>query len=81
MRQDYYDFIRQTHEQQFEIARLHQMLKTVAPENPTLRKRSLLYLSDMLLSLGQRIRPAEFQVQVHGGQTHDGSLEITAKGC
>jgi len=81
MRQNYYDFIRQTHEHQFEVARLHQMVKTIAPENPILRKRSLLYMSDMLLNLGQRIRPTEFQVHVHDGRDHDGTLEITAKGC
>ena len=81
MNQDYYEFIHQIHKQQGEYY-LHQVeLKGTSPENPTLRQRSQLYLSDVLLNLGQRIRPAEFSVQVSGVQAQDGTFEIKAEGC
>ncbi len=81
MNQVYYDYIRQIHEQQYELSISLRDLKKASVENPTLRKRSLLFLSDALLSLGQRIRPAEFQVQSQNGQAQDGRLEIKAEGC
>ena len=34
-------------------------------ENPTLRSRSLLYLSDLLLTLGGQMKPNEFRVDGH----------------
>lgn len=81
MNQDYYEYIRQTHERQYKIAIQQKELLALSPYNPTLRSRSRLYLSDLLLTLGQRIRPAEFQVNVQGVQAHEGTLEIKAKGC
>lgn len=81
MNQDYYEYIRQTHERQYKIALQQRELLVSSPENHTLRSRSLLYLSDLLLTLGQRVRPAEFRVDVHGVQAHEGTLEIKAKGC
>lgn len=64
MNQDYYDYIRQTHQRQFEASLIQMELNNASKENPTLRKRSLLYLSDGLLTLGQRIRPVEFKEQI-----------------
>ena len=81
MNQDYYDYIRQIHQQQFEDSLIQMELNEASRENPTLRKRSLLYLSDVLLTLGQRIRPAEFRVQAQGVQPQEGTLEIKAEGC
>ncbi len=81
MNQVYYDYIRQIHEQQYSISINQRDLKKDSQENPTLRKRSLLFLSDALLSLGQRIRPAEFQVQIQNGQAQEGRLEIKTEGC
>jgi hypothetical protein len=81
MDQDFYDFIRQNPRRRFE-ANLNQMeLNKASRENPPLRKRSLLYLSDVLLAIGQRVRPAEFRVHVHVGQAHDGTFEVNAEGC
>ena len=81
MNQDYYEYIHQIHKKQGEYY-LHQMkLKDTTHTNPTRRQRYQLYLSDVLLNLGQRIRPAEFNVQVSGAQTSDGTLEIKAEGC
>ena len=81
MNQDYYEYIRLIHEGQLKVALQQRELKNLDPDNPTLRKRALLYLSDALLNLGQRIRPAEFEVNVHGAQSQESTLEITAKGC
>jgi hypothetical protein len=81
MNQDYYDYIRQIHQRQYKISIIQMDLNEASRENPTLRKRSLLYLSDVLLTLGQRIRPAEFRVQVQGVQAQEGTLEIKAEGC
>lgn len=81
MNQHYYDYIRQIHQRQYEISLIQMELKKASQENPTLRKRSLLYLSDALLNLGQRIRPTEFRVQIQGMPAQDGKLEINAKGC
>ncbi len=81
MKQDYYEYIWQTHERQYKIAIQQRELLVESPENQTLRCRSLLYLSDLLLTLGQRIRPTEFRVDVHDVQAHEGTLEIKAKGC
>jgi hypothetical protein len=77
----YYDYIRQIHQQQYEDSLIQMELNEASRENPTLRKRSLLYLSDVLLTLGQRIRPAEFRVQAQGVQAQEGTLEIKAEGC
>lgn len=81
MKQDYYEYIQQTHERQYKTALDQRKLMVSSPEKQTLRSRSLLYLSDLLLTLGQRIRPTEFRVDVHGVQAHEGTLEIKAKGC
>ena len=81
MNQVYYDYIRETHQRQFDACLIQMELNEASRENPTLRKRSLLYLSDVLLTLGQRIRPAEFRVQVQGVQVQEGTLEIKAEGC
>ncbi len=79
MDQYHSDISHQMH--QYQVHLLQMELKKISQENPTLRKRSLLYLSDALLNLGQRIRPAEFQVHIHAGQAHGGTLEIKAEGC
>ena len=81
MHQDYYDYIRQTHQRQFEASLIQMELNTASREHPTLLKRSLLYLSDGLLTLGQRIRPVEFRVQIQVRQAQDGTLEKKAEGC
>ena len=81
MNQDYYDYIRQTHQRQFEASLIQRELNAASREYPNLRKRFLLYLSDGLLTLGQRIRPVEFRVQIQVGQAQDGTLEIKAEGC
>jgi hypothetical protein len=72
----YYDYIQELHEQQLGISQRHRELQNSSPSRTTLRSRSLLTLSDLLLNLGQRIRPAQFQVQVR-----DGRLEINTEGC
>jgi len=81
MNQDYYQYINQVHQKQLNIYHLHQEMRDFSPKNPTLRKRFLLSTSDALFGLGQRIRPAEFQVHVQVSQTHEGALEIKAEGC
>ena len=81
MNQDYYEYIRQTHERQYKNALEQRELLVSSPEKQTLHSRSLLYLSDLLLTLGQRIRPTEFRVDVQSVQSHEGALEIKAKGC
>ncbi len=81
MNQDYYNYIRQTHQRQFEASLIQRELYDASREYPNLRQRSLLYLSDGLLTLGQRIRPVEFRVQNQVGQAQDGTLEIKAEGC
>ena len=81
MNQEYYQYIIQIHQKQVEIYHLHKELSNISPHNPTLRKRFLLSMSDLLLGLGQRIRPAEFQVHVQGNQAHESALEIKAEGC
>jgi len=81
MKQDYYQYIFQIHQEQLEINHLQRELSNTSPHNPSLRKRLLLSMSDLLLALGQRIRPAEFQVHVQGSQAHEGALEIKAEGC
>jgi hypothetical protein len=81
MNQDHYDFVRLIHQQQYESHLLQMELNKDSRQNPTLRQRSRLYLSDVLLNLGQRIRPAEFRVHEHAGGAHDGTLEIKAEGC
>ena len=81
MNQDYYQYIHQIHQKQIGISHLHAELSKASPNNPKLRKRVLLYMSDLLLGLGQRIRPVEFQVHVQGGPAQEGTLEIKAEGC
>lgn len=81
MNQEYYEFIRSIHVEQLKVAIQQKELKLLGADSPTLRKRTLLYLSDTLLNLGQRIRPAEFEVHVHGTHAHEGTIGITAKGC
>ena len=76
MDQIYYDYISDLNRQQYRIAQIQRQLKNLPPRKTPLHKRSLLLLSDILLNLGQRIRPAQFQVHVH-----DGTLEINAEGC
>jgi hypothetical protein len=81
MNQENYEFIRQIHQRQSEYYSQQRALKNAFRSNPTRRQRYQLYLSDILLNLGQRIRPAEFRVQVSGLQANDGTLEIKAEGC
>ena len=81
MNQDNYEFVRQIHQQQYETHLLQMELNKDSHQNTTLRQRSRLYLSDVFLNLGQRIRPEEFHVHVHAGGAHDGTLEINAEGC
>ena len=81
MNQDYYRYIYRIHQKQVEINHLQQKVSQTTSRNPTLRMRFLLHASDLLLGVGQWIRPAEFRVHVHGGRAHEGSLEIKAGGC
>ena len=81
MNQDHYEYIHQIHQKQSEFYLQQLELKGASRRNPTIRQRYQLYLSDVLLNLGQRIRPAEFRAQVRGAQTSDGTLEIKAEGC
>ena len=81
MNQDHYEFVRRIHQQQYETHLLQMELTKNSRQNPTLHQRSRLYLSDVLLNLGQQIRPAEFRVHVQAGGAHDGTLEIKAEGC
>jgi hypothetical protein len=81
MNQDNYEFVRLIHQQQYETHLLQMEVNKASQVNPTLRQRSRLYLSDVLLNLGQRIRQAEFRVHVHAGGTQEGTLEIKAEGC
>ena len=81
MNQDYYQYIYNLHQRQLEIDQINAALNNRSPNNPTLRKRFLLSMSDALLGLGQRIRPAEFQGNVQVRQAHEGALEAKAEGC
>jgi hypothetical protein len=81
MDQMYHQSIGQTHELQYMVAVQQRTSWEAAPKNPTLRSRSLLYLSDLLIALGNRLRPTDFRVDVHGMQAREGILEINAKGC
>jgi hypothetical protein len=79
MNQDYYHYIHQIHQRQIEIDRINASLSGKTHARQSLRNRLQLTMSDALLGLGQRIRPAEFQVQV--SQQQEGTLEIEAGGC
>ena len=81
MDQHFYEFIHQIHKKQGEYYLQQMKLKGASTAHPTRRQRYQLYLSDVRLNLGQRIRPAEFSVQVSGPQANDGTLEIKAEGC
>ena len=81
MKQHYYEYIHQTHQKQTDYQQRQMELKDASREYSTLRQRSRLYLSDVLLSLGQRIRPVEYRVQGSGVQANDGALEVKAGGC
>ena len=81
MNQEYYRYIYQIHRKQLDLSYLQRELTKSPSNNASMRKRVLLFMSDLLLSLGQRIRPSEFQVHVHGEQAHDGTLEIKTEGC
>jgi hypothetical protein len=76
MDQIYYDYISDLNRQQYRISQIQRQLQNLPPRKTPLHNRSLLLLSDLLLNLGQRIRPAQFQVHVH-----DGTLEINTEGC
>lgn len=76
MNQINYEYIRELHEKQYRIAQRQRQLRSLSPSRAPLYSHSLLLLSDFLLALGQRIRPAQFQVHVH-----DGTLEINTEGC
>ena len=76
MDQIYYDYISDLNRQQYRISQIQRQLQNLPPRKPTMQNRSLLMLSDLLLNLGQRIRPAQFQVHVH-----DGTLETNPEGC
>ena len=79
MNQDYYHYIHQIHLRQNEIDRVNTSLSGKSPARQSLRNRLQLTMSDALLGMGQRIRPAEFQIQV--SQQQEGALEIKAGGC
>jgi len=81
MKQDYYQYIYHVHQRQIEIGRTNQILSKSNGYNPPLRKRFLLSASDVLLTFGQRIRPAEFKVDVQGIPSQEGGLEIKVEGC
>jgi hypothetical protein len=81
MNQEYYRYISQIHKQQLQISQRQMELSRVSPLHPNLRSRFLLTVSDVLLGIGQRIRPAGYQVYVHPGGVQEGSLEIEAGGC
>lgn len=74
-------FILHIHEHQYKFVKRQRELGIASPNKLTLGDRSLLYLSDLMLNLGQRIRPTKFSKQTHGLQANDGTLGITAKGC
>ena len=73
----YYEHVRELHRHRHTMPQNQMEMQISSPKNTTLRSRSLLVMSDLLLNLGQRIRPAQFQVHVHGG----GTLEINTEGC
>ncbi|UCF26948.1 MAG: hypothetical protein JSW42_09870 [Chloroflexota bacterium] len=77
----YYEHVRELHKHRHRLPQAEMELNGLAPKNIDLRNRSRLYLSDILLKIGQLIRPAEFQVHFHVGQAHEGTLEIKAEGC
>ncbi|UCD98914.1 MAG: hypothetical protein JSV42_18560 [Chloroflexota bacterium] len=81
MNQEHYEFIYQIHQQQLNVNLIQEQLRKGSQENPGLRKRTLLYLSDIMLNLGQRIRPVEFRVVNRPGQAQDHNFEINAGGC
>ena len=81
MSQDYYRYIHQIHQKQIEIDRINTALSGNSPARKSLRNRLQLSMSDALLGLGQRIRPAEFQVKVQVSQQQESALEIEAGGC
>jgi hypothetical protein len=81
MKQEYYRYIHELHLEQIEKNQLLTSIRKRSSSKPALRKRFLLAMSDSLLGLGQRIRPAEFQVQVHAGHSHENVLEIKPEGC
>lgn len=76
MDQIYYDYISDLHRQQYSMSQIQKQLQNLPPRKPNLQNRSLLMLSDLLLNLGQRIRPAQFQVHVQNV-----ALEINPEGC
>ena len=76
MNQINYDFVRELHEEKYRIAQRQRQLQSSSLGWTSLYSRSMLMLSDLLLGLGKRIRPAQFQVHVH-----DGTLETNPEGC
>jgi hypothetical protein len=76
-----YEFTQLTHEARYNLALQQSEPNVLENDNPTLRERALIYLSDKLLNLGQWIRPADFAVHIHGNASHESALEISAKGC
>lgn len=72
----YYGHVRELHKHRHTVTYGQRPTRTPSAKNTSLRSRSLLVLSDFLLNLGQRIRPAQFQVHVH-----DGALAINTEGC
>ena len=81
MRQDYYQYIYHLQQKQLEFNQVYVKRDKRATEFPPLRKRFLLSISNALLGIGQRIRPAEFQVKVLSNQANESALEIKAGGC
>ena len=72
----HYEHVREIHRHRHAPPQGHRPIQAPPAKTTSLSSRSLLAISDFLLNLGQRIRPAQFQVQVH-----DGTLVINTEGC
>ena len=71
MNEIYYGHIRQQNERLLRAVMIEKELQALRPDRITLRARLLLAISDMLLGLGQRIRPKEMRPYVQFGTMKD----------
>jgi hypothetical protein len=71
MNEIFYDHIRQQNERLLRTVQMEKELQALRPEQISLRARLLLYTSDALLGLGQRIRPKELRPHVQFGTMKD----------
>jgi hypothetical protein len=81
MNQDYYQYIVRMHQKQLEISRINTALSNISTDRPALLSRTLLFISDALLILGQRIRPTGLVGRYEVLRANDGTFEAKAKGC